>query len=124
MKHRRYTSGKDRFEILKRQGGFCAYPNCCTDLFRGSYQIDHVTPLALGGKDTLANKQALCPKHHHLKTSGKRHDVTNGDVHKIAKTKRLAKGGRKRKGRKMQSKPFRKYKPGDCGRRWKRSALI
>jgi hypothetical protein len=43
----------------------CGVKNCANDQF---LEIDHVVPLAAGGRTELRNLWRLCPHHHHLKT--------------------------------------------------------
>lgn len=40
----------------------------CKSLLPPTYQIDHITPVALGGTNDEANLQALCPNCHSAKT--------------------------------------------------------
>jgi 5-methylcytosine-specific restriction endonuclease McrA len=53
--------------------------------------FDHSTPLALGGVDAVENLQAVHRSCHKVKTAGPATTAAGGDVHKIAKTRRLAK---------------------------------
>jgi 5-methylcytosine-specific restriction endonuclease McrA len=48
----------DIAEILKAQGGRCAY--CRTSLNRAKKHVDHIVPLALGGSNGRANLQIAC----------------------------------------------------------------
>jgi hypothetical protein len=43
----------------------CGVKGCANDQF---LQIDHVVPLAEGGRTEIANAWRICPHHHHLKT--------------------------------------------------------
>ena len=43
----------------------CGVKTCANDLF---LEIDHVVPLADGGRTEACNLWRLCPHHHHLKT--------------------------------------------------------
>lgn len=52
--------------VFERDGGFCAH-GCGFD---ARWQHDHVTPLFLGGKDTLENSQTLCRRCHLSKSVG------------------------------------------------------
>lgn len=45
-------------QIVESQGGKCVY---CRTKF-GKYHIDHIMPLALGGRHERSNLQALCPR--------------------------------------------------------------
>lgn len=50
-----------RYEIYDRDGGHCR--DCEKALPRepGGFQIDHIVPISLGGPDTRANVQLMCP---------------------------------------------------------------
>ena len=74
----RATSAKTKAHIIARDGHRCRYPGCeeTTGL-----EVDHVIPLAMGGKDEDANLETLCSAHHLQKTKL--------DVKLIAKCKRL-----------------------------------
>ena len=61
-------------EIIKKQHGYCASPNCAklhhgkkmkVDMYAN---FDHKTPLAMNGKNIKSNIQALCPGCHAEKT--------------------------------------------------------
>jgi Domain of unknown function (DUF222)/HNH endonuclease len=45
----------------------CGVKGCANDQF---LEIDHVVPLAEGGRTELANAWRICPHHHYLKTHG------------------------------------------------------
>lgn len=77
-KSRKSTPKADHVKIIERQKGKCAI--CGSKLGHHQYHIDHKKPMALGGSDTLRNKQALCPNCHHKKTQE--------DRKKIAKNKK------------------------------------
>lgn len=49
----------DIAEIMKAQGGRCAY--CRTNIKRSSRHVDHIVPLALGGSNARTNIQIACP---------------------------------------------------------------
>jgi 5-methylcytosine-specific restriction endonuclease McrA len=69
---------------------------------------DHYNPLALGGAHTWANLLPLHKACHRKKTSGTKATSAGSDIHTIAKVKRLANGGKKRRGPKMKSRGFDK----------------
>ena len=55
------TSKPDvRDKLLSQQKGRCAYCSTPISVRRGNYEIDHKTPLARQGDDTIGNLQALC----------------------------------------------------------------
>lgn len=60
----RRTSTRDKHRRIIARGepecGLCQQPidYSLPHLDPGEYVVDHITPLALGGEDTLANKQA------------------------------------------------------------------
>lgn len=69
---------------------------------------EHLHALARGGKDDEGNMAYVHFKCADEKTNGKGATTLGSDSHEIAKTKRLVSGGRKRKGRKLQSRGFDK----------------
>ena len=112
-RRKRYTSASDHLTLLERQEGKCG---CGVVLVKGNYIVEHSTPLALGGTDTLANKYLNCKACAAVKTYGGEARATTygSDIHAIAKTRRLrgeTKQKPKRKwpkGRKMPARPFPK----------------
>ena len=97
---------RERVEIERRRGPslsrelgairlyvYCAM--CDTPTF-GSYHLDHVVPLQLGGSDDGANLQPLCFPCHRIKTAK--------DLSDIARAKRLA--GETRQGPSKTPLPF------------------
>jgi 5-methylcytosine-specific restriction endonuclease McrA len=85
---RRRFSLKDKLEVLVRQG---RCPLCGERL--GSLdglQWDHVVPLAMGGADEPDNLQAIHIDCHGTKTHGTPATTAGSDIHRIAKTKRIA----------------------------------
>lgn len=82
VKRRKLTQG-DKDNILKKQGDKCA--KCGKKFYaRSVIHWDHKKALALGGSDTLRNRQALCPNCHAEKT---RQDRTKISKHKKKKKK-------------------------------------
>ena len=55
---RRPVSGTIRYEVLKRAKGRCEL--CGISNEEKSLDVDHITPKSLGGRDDIANYQALC----------------------------------------------------------------
>ena len=59
-------SGKVR-EIIRQRGVRCAVCGATED-DSVTIELDHVTPMFLGGDNLLANAQWLCEPHHRAKT--------------------------------------------------------
>jgi len=61
-KHRRVSSraipGSIRYQVLKRAGTKCE--SCGIDNSKRAIEVDHIHPVSKGGKNELANYQALC----------------------------------------------------------------
>ena len=94
---------KERQEMLDRQEGKCAW--CKT--FYGVSKLmiaEHTHPVVLGNADKP--DCLVCRDCAHEKTFGRPATTYGSDIHAIAKAKRLAAGGKKRKGPPMQSRPF------------------
>lgn len=68
----------------------------------GAFQIDHRQAVVHGGDNAEDNLRALCIPCHREKT--------RRDVGSNAKARRIAKGGKVRRGPKMKSRPFPKAK--------------
>lgn len=51
-----------RREIYERDGGTCRGCTKSLPYEKGGFQIDHIVPISLGGPDTPANVQLMCPK--------------------------------------------------------------
>jgi len=67
-----------RRQIAKRQNWLCAGQQCRevqTNQELQEYDIDHITPLHLGGTEEPDNLQALCPGCHRRKTDRERIDA-------------------------------------------------
>jgi len=60
--HRRISGraipGSVRYEVLKRAGTKCE--SCGVDIKQRALEVDHIHPVSKGGKNELANYQALC----------------------------------------------------------------
>ena len=59
-----------RLQILERDNFLCHCPRCLGGELRvrPAHEVDHITPLARGGKDDLSNMQLLCFSCHANKT--------------------------------------------------------
>jgi len=57
VEHQPYT----RREIYDRDGGSCRDCGKSLPYGPGGFHIDHIVPLSLGGPDTPANVQLMCP---------------------------------------------------------------
>lgn len=62
----RLTSA-DLRAMLKRQKHRCAAAGCTADLRVAGYELDHIEPLARGGRHVVENLQMLCPRHNREK---------------------------------------------------------
>jgi 5-methylcytosine-specific restriction endonuclease McrA len=99
-------------ELWERQGGCCAL--CAAPLeddpALGPTEDDHAVPHALDGGEEIDNRQLAHRACHASKTNTARPDapLLGSDKQLVAKAKRLAKGGRKRKGKPIQGRGFRK----------------
>ena len=63
---------------------------------------EHMVPLALDGADEEENMRYVHKLCADKKTTGRKH-MSDGDSHLITKSKRLANGGKKRRGRELKS---------------------
>lgn len=82
MTHRRYLTASELRDMLERQHGVCASPECMSE---GPFEADHFHPVALG--NDAKPDQLLCVPCHAKKTNGLR-----GDKGTIAHIKRLRDG--------------------------------
>ena len=76
-----------RKRIFEAHDGICGY---CEEPIDGPFEIDHLLPLALGGADDDGGNTV--PMHvecHRLKTFGRKRRREGGDVHRIAKVRRV-----------------------------------
>jgi len=62
---RKRLSKKERKRVYEKTGGRCAY--CGYRIQIGAMQVDHVKPLAHGGKDTESNMFPACRSCNHRK---------------------------------------------------------
>lgn len=98
---RKYLTPNELREMLMRQHGICAAPECASE---GPFEADHSTPHAWDNKKP---DQLLCVPCHKRKT---RRDVAN-----IAKAKRISNARtqydkRKQNGSRMKSAGFRGWR--------------
>lgn len=108
---------KVKLAVLARQDGFCICG--CGQYADGTFIYDHNPALELrlmndDGTDTIppANDpnyiDAVCPDYNKRKTYGTKSTTAGSDANRIAKVKRILKGGKKRRGPPMRSQGFRK----------------
>jgi hypothetical protein len=103
---RRRLSTRERLDLFLAARGRCQ--RCSWSLTPGTrWEVDHVIPLALGGRDATDNMQVLCSPCHGGKTR-------ECDVPAIAKTARI---------RARQSGAWRTRRPMQGGRQsqWKKT---
>lgn len=55
-------------KMCTTEGVICAHRKDGKRCVRASQEIDHIVPLAKGGKDVKSNRQGLCKACHKLKT--------------------------------------------------------
>ena len=85
MTHKRRTlSISEKAAVIKRQEGNCAKCDAPLDDVR-DIEFDHRISLGMGGADHIDNMDALCRLCHREKT----YTRIDGDIAKIAKTKRI-----------------------------------
>lgn len=72
MTTRRFISTRERVRLFQRAGGCCQL--CGMKIAAGAgFDVDHITPLELGGEDDTPNFQVVCRPCHRIKTA---QDVT------------------------------------------------
>ena len=86
MKRRKRLSRAERDRMLLEQNGTCCVAGCKES---DGLIEEHSTPFTMTGRKA---DQLMCKAHHDLKTFGKPHVKADGDLSKIAKTKRIANG--------------------------------
>jgi 5-methylcytosine-specific restriction endonuclease McrA len=57
---RRYITVAEQTQIIERADGRCEYCQSCMDYASQSFAIEHILPVALGGKTTLQNLAFAC----------------------------------------------------------------
>ncbi len=75
---RAYISKDTKLKVIERHKDKCAI--CGKRLKIGGYHIEHKRAVALGGRDSIRNLQALCPSCHDRKNKE--------DARKIARKKK------------------------------------
>ena len=76
-----------RKRILVAHDGVCGY---CEEPIDGPFEIDHLLPLSLGGAvDDGGNTAPMHLECHRLKTFGRKRPREGGDIHRIAKMRRI-----------------------------------
>lgn len=65
MGNRKRLSKQERQTILQKTNWHCAY--CGVELGFNGFQVDHVVPLRLGGKDEMENMLPACRSCNHYK---------------------------------------------------------
>jgi len=112
MTNRRKLTPAQKAEIMAEQAEMCAlcHEPLDDDPALGATQYDHNVPLAIGGADDVTNIVAVHAACHARKTNDKRWDapLLGSDKAMIAKARRLSKGPKQSKGRKLQSRGFPK----------------
>lgn len=98
-------STKTRLDLFLKAKGQCK--SCAAKIGPGQFwDVDHITPKALGGTNDTANLQVLCRACHRSKTA-------NHDVPRIAKSKR-------QRARHLGAKRSAAIMPGSRRSPWKR----
>lgn len=65
MEKRKRLPEQERQAVLQKTNGHCAY--CGIELGSTEFQVDHVVPLRLGGKDEMENMLPICRSCNHYK---------------------------------------------------------
>lgn len=65
MNKRQYINPEKRKTIYEKFNGHCAY--CGKEIEYTDMQVDHITPLRLGGKDDIDNMFPSCRRCNHYK---------------------------------------------------------
>jgi len=98
-------------ETLLRQGAVIKCPRTGQIMRPGDeIEREHFHEIGLGGKDEIENCFYSLKAAHNIVTNGTKATTAGSSKHKIAKVKRLAQGGRKRRGRRIPSRPFAQVK--------------
>ena len=106
---RKRATERQVIEVLIVQGAVVPCYRCRVAFQTGDViEREHLHELALGGSDTPDNWRYSHKTCHDEVTNGTKATTAGSSKHKIAKANRLAKGPKKRKGRKIPSRPFPK----------------
>jgi hypothetical protein len=82
--------------ISQAQSGVIFCPICHTGISPDDERIlEHMVPHEFGGPSTVDNLAWVHKGCAYVKTNGTKATCADGDIHKIAKAKRIASGGRK-----------------------------
>jgi hypothetical protein len=110
---RAHISVKTRVDVAIRQAwapGVLVCPLCPHALTADDERVlEHMTPHEFTKDNSVENLAWVHKACALKKTNGKAHVKVDGDLSKIAKAKRLAAGGRKRKGRAFPTKQNHKW---------------
>ena len=98
MTRRRYLTKTTKAEKYKAQHGRCSECEC--EITLAGTLWDHIQPLCLGGTNDPDNWQGLCIKCHTAKTR------REAGMRAKADRQRAYHEGKKRRGRKLPSRPF------------------
>ena len=112
MTRKRFTE-REVIQTLLLQGAVIPCGKCRVQIgFDDLKKVerDHKWKIAMGGPDTPENCAYLHGPCHAEKTDGLPATTYGSDKHETAKVNRIAKGGKKRKGRQIPSRPFQKKK--------------
>ena len=71
---RSYTTKHEKDKLLKRQKGKCK--KCGKKLTGDLFAVDHIKARALGGSESIDNKQLLCHDCHAIKTREDRDKIS------------------------------------------------
>lgn len=118
---RKFVSEVTAIRVAILQGGTVPCYRCKEPLTAtGIINREHIVPLALGGADEIENYAYSHGECHRIVTFGTKATVADGDIHKIAKAKRLAKAREAHKAivagtaekpvGKIKSKPFTQWR--------------
>lgn len=113
MSEGRNISVKTKVDVAIMQAAGIRCPLCSKYLMSGDPRIlEHMVPRALftilHKRDAKENLRWVHKRCAVLKTNGTKATCADGDIHKIAKAKRIAAGGKKRRGPPMKSAPMRR----------------